>query len=379
MYLCLHRAKGTQASLCGNKFMAENKKISPAYIGFGMLTPVYIMSLDKLPKLNTGAIVHEVSDYVYDDAAIIACNLSQWGVPSAMIGTAVGDDLLGHYVAETLKKLGVQGKVRYTKKYRTPLEVNVSDRRGARTYFWQRSDEILDTLDTADLSLIRKAKLLYVDWYDGDHILRAMEEAKRYNVPVYLNFEHGHKKTELLKQYAGMVTVCQAVTDDAQIGKRQAMLTVARKLIKSGIKTAIITMAAQGCLVVQGEQIIRVHAPKVKAVDASGAGATFSSGFIFGYLNGWSLEETVRFAIAAASLKVTRSGLTMFPVQAIQGLAVTLRVEHMIYRDNQFFEIEKLMKLPPNNPLVREARKLAERFLPKKKKEEMFKRRAYKA
>jgi sugar/nucleoside kinase (ribokinase family) len=359
--------------------MSPKKQTPPSYVGFGMLTPVYIMSLDRLPKLNTGAIVHQVSEYVYDDAAIIACNLSQWGVPTGMIGTAVGDDLLGHHVADTLKKMGVQGKVRFTKRYKTPLEVNISDKRGARTYFWQRSDEILGTLDTADLSLIKKSKLLYVDWYDGDHIVRAMEEARKHNVPVFLNFEHGHKHSELFKRYAGMVTICQAVTDAAQIGKKQAMLGVARKLIKAGIKIAIITMASQGCMVVQGEEIIRVHAPKVKAVDASGAGATFSSGFIYGYLNGWSLEEIVRFAIAAASLKVTRSGLAMFPVQAIQGLAVTLRVDHMIYRDNKFFEIEKLIKLPPNNPLVREARKLAERFLPKKKKEEMFKRKTFRA
>jgi len=128
-------------------------------------------------------------------------------------------------------------------------------------------------------------------------------------------------------------------------------------------------------MVVEGEQIIRVHAPRVKAVDGSGAGATFSSGFIYGRLNEWSLEETVRFAIAAASLKVTRSGLKMFPVQEIQGLARTLRVEHMIYRNNQFFELEKLLKLPPDNPLVKEARKLAKRFIPKKNKDEWFKRK----
>jgi bifunctional ADP-heptose synthase (sugar kinase/adenylyltransferase) len=156
------------------------------------------------------------------------------------------------------------------------------------------------------------------------------------------------------------------------------MLSLARKLIKAGIETAIITMASQGCMVVQGEAIIRVHAPRVKAVDGSGAGATFSSGFIYGILNEWTLEETVRFAIAAASLKVTRSGLEMFPVQEIQGLARALRVEHMIYRDNQFFELEKLLKLPPNNPLVKEARKLAERIMPKKKKDEMFKRKMLK-
>ncbi|MBI2330586.1 MAG: carbohydrate kinase family protein [Chloroflexi bacterium] len=355
--------------------MANRKSTNPSYVGYGMLTPVYIMSLDKLPKLNTGAVVHQVSEYVYDDAAIIACNLSQWGVPSGMIGTAVGDDLLGHHVSDTLKGMGVQGNVRFTKKYKTPLEVNVSDKKGARTYFWQRSEEILNTLDTASLSLIKNAKLLYVDWYDGDtHILRAMNEARRHNVPVFLNFEHGHQHPDLLRKYSGLVTVCQAVTDAAQLGKKQAMLGVARKLINSGIKTAIITMASQGCMAVQGDEIIRAYAPKVKAVDASGAGATFSSGFVYGYLNGWSLEETVRFAIAAASLKVTRSGLEMFPVSEIKGLARMVRIERMVYRGDRFRTIRKLLTLPPNsplmnNPLVKESQKLAQKILPKKKVE----------
>jgi sugar/nucleoside kinase (ribokinase family) len=344
--------------------MAKSNATHPAYVGFGMLTPVYIMALDKLPKRNTGAIVHEVSEYVYDDAAIIACNLRQWNVPTGMIGTSVGDDLLGHHIVDTLKALGVQGKVRFTKKYKTPLEVNVSDKKGARTYFWQRSPEILSTLDTADLSLLKGARLMYADWYDGDHIIRAMDEANRLGVPVFLNLEHGHKDSELLKKYAGRVTICQAVTDAAQIGKRQAMLSVAKKLFNAGIKTAIITMASQGCLVVQGEKIVRVYAPKVRAVDGSGAGATFSSGFIYGYLNGWSLEESVRFAIAAASLKVTHSGLKMFPVKEIKALAGRLRVQHMVYRDDQFYTIKRFLRLPQedlfaDNPLVKEGRKLA--------------------
>lgn len=344
-----------------------NKQTSPAYVGFGMLTPVYIMALDKLPKHNTGAVVHQVSEYVYDDAAIIACNLSQWKIPSAMIGTSVGDDLLGHYVADTLKEMGVQGDVRFTKKYKTPLEVNVSDKLGARTYFWQRSPEILDTLNTADLTLLKDAEMLYVDWYDGDHIVRAMNEARRLGVPVFLNLEHGHSDPEIFEKLASRATICQAVTDDAQIGRKGAMLAVAKKLLKAGIKTAIITMAKQGCLVMQGDEIIRAYAPKVKAVDGSGAGATFSSGFIYGYLKGWDLEECVRFAIAAASLKVTRSGLKMFSVKEIKGLAATLRVERMVYRDNQFLELSEI--LSSESPLIQESKKLAQKFLPKKKTE----------
>ena len=100
-----------------------------------MLTPVTIMVLDKLPKHNTGALVREFSEFVFDDAAIIACLLRQWGMPTGMIGTTVGDDPRGHALADQLREWGVQGNVRFSSEFKTPMEVNVSDKTGARTYF----------------------------------------------------------------------------------------------------------------------------------------------------------------------------------------------------------------------------------------------------
>jgi sugar/nucleoside kinase (ribokinase family) len=303
------------------------------YVGFGMLTPVAIMVVGQLPEHNCGALVKEVSEFVFDDAAIIACLLRQWDVPTAMIGTTLGDDPRGHLLAGQLEAWGVEGKVRFSKEIKTPWEVDVSDETGARKYFWQRAPEVLATLDTADLSLIRGARLLYVDWYDGDHILRAMDEAISNNVPVFLNFEHGHADPELLKRYAGRATTCQAVTDAAQRGKVPP-LDVVLKLLEAGVQTALITMAEEGCLAVRGNDIIRVHAPDVHVVDGCGAGATFSAGFIFGQLKGWNLEESVRFATAAASLKVTRPGLVMFPLAEIQSLAAMLNIERLVLADH---------------------------------------------
>ncbi|HEY9153041.1 MAG TPA: hypothetical protein VIN60_09175, partial [Anaerolineales bacterium] len=115
---------------------------SPVYVGFGMLTSVAIMVVNQLPEHNTGAIVKDVNEFIFDDAAIIACLLRQWEVPTAMIGTTVGDDLRGHNLANQLKEWGVQSQVRFTKEFKTPLEVDVSDETGARTYFWQRSPEV---------------------------------------------------------------------------------------------------------------------------------------------------------------------------------------------------------------------------------------------
>jgi sugar/nucleoside kinase (ribokinase family) len=102
---------------------------------------------------------------------------------------------------------------------------------------------------------------------------------------------------------------------------------VARKLQRVGIKTALITLAGEGCLGLQGSEVVRVHAPEVEAVDGCGAGATFSSGFIYAYLHGWPLAEALRFATSAASLKVTRVGYEMFAVDQIMAAGAKLKVE----------------------------------------------------
>jgi ribokinase len=294
-----------------------------------MLTPAAIMVVEQLPAYNTGALVKEISEFIFDDAAIIACLLRQWDIPTAMIGTTVGDDARGHGLADQLKTWGVQGEVRHSKEIRTPWEVDVSDNTGARTYFWERTPDVLTTLDTADLSLLEGASILYVDWYDGDHILRAIAEATRLGVPVFLNFEHGHTDPELLNRYAGRATFCQAVTDTAQRSDLPP-LEVAQKLLKTGVQTALITMANAGCLAARGSEVVRVYAPAVSVVDGCGAGATFSTGFIFGYFLGWDLEKSARFATAAASLKVTRPGLQMFPIDEINALAAQLPVEYPV-------------------------------------------------
>lgn len=308
--------------------MDNQNSTPPAYVGFGMLTPVAILVVEQLPEHNTGALIKDSSEFIFDDAAIVACLLRQWDVPTGMIGTAVGDDNRGHNLARQLEEWGVQGEVRFSKEIKTPLEVDISDQTGARTYFWQREKHVLDTLDTADLSLLRGAQMLYVDWYDGDHIVRAMDEAARFGVPVFLNLEHAHTDPALLARYAGRACICQAVTDAAQKDESDP-LEVARKLIRTGIETAIITLASEGSLIVSGDEILRVHAPHMVAVDGCGAGATFSAGFIYGRLQCWSLEESVRFATAAASLKVTRAGLEMFPLEEINALASQIEVERL--------------------------------------------------
>jgi len=293
-------------------------------ICFGMIAPAVVLRVDDFPAPNTGALVRDAVEFISDDAAIVAGVLRGWKVQTGLIGTTLGDDERWRRAARRLKELGILGKMRFSKKIATPYEVNISDATGARTYFWQRDPRVLATLDTAPLDLLDRAKILYVDWYDGIHILRAMRAARARGIPVFLNFEHGHCDPDLLARYAPFTTICQATTDAAQRGRDAR--TVARKLLDAGIATALVTLAGDGCLAATRAQTMRVRAPRVEIVDGCGAGATFSAGFLYGFLRGWNLETSTRFAIAAASLKVGTLGPRAFPLARIKTLARRLTI-----------------------------------------------------
>lgn len=283
-----------------------------------MIVPALTFVVDEFPQHNTGAVIQKVAEFISDDAAIVAGLLRGWSVRSGLIGTTLGNDARGIAAIRKLKQIGIVGNFRSSRSFPTPHEVNVSDRTGHRTYFWQRDPHVLATLDTADLSLLTHAKMLYVDWYDGDHILRPMRKAARLHIPVFLNLEHEHQFPRALK-YARHATIVQANTNAAQRGGDA--VAIARRILDCGAQTVLMTLAGEGCIAITREKMIRVGAPRIKVVDGCGAGAAFSAGFIYAHLRGWDLERSVRFAIAVGSFKCTRVGLDPLPLQSIMRLA----------------------------------------------------------
>ena len=151
----------------------------PNVVCFGMITPATVLVVDEFPEHNAGAVWRERADFISDDAAIVSVLLKQWGMQTGLIGTALGDDAAGRDVAGKLSTLGVSGTFLISDQIETPYEVNISDSSGSRTYFWKKDPAILSTLDQADLSMIAGSKMVYADWYDGHHVLRAMTELRR--------------------------------------------------------------------------------------------------------------------------------------------------------------------------------------------------------
>jgi ribokinase len=83
---------------------------------------------------------------------------------------------------------------------------------------------------------------------------------------------------------------------------------MARKLLGFGPTLVALTMGSEGSILATDRETIVAPPFRVNVVDTTGAGDAFMGGLSYGLLQGWSLEETGRFANACAALCCTALG-----------------------------------------------------------------------
>ena len=70
----------------------------------------------------------------------------------------------------------------------------------------------------------------------------------------------------------------------------------------------LITCGEQGVLYVDDDEIIKFKAPKVDAIDTTGAGDAFVGSFVYGLSKDLKVNDAINLAIDKASLSVTKRG-----------------------------------------------------------------------
>ncbi len=98
-------------------------------------------------------------------------------------------------------------------------------------------------------------------------------------------------------------------TEAEQMSGEPDPLAAAQALLKRGPKQVLVTLGAQGALLVTNEGSQTVAAAAVKAVDTVGAGDTFVGGLATGLAEGMSAIAAVRLGQSAAAIAVSRSGV----------------------------------------------------------------------
>jgi len=78
----------------------------------------------------------------------------------------------------------------------------------------------------------------------------------------------------------------------------------------SRVEALAIKLGADGALGVRKGARVRVASIPVKVMDTVGAGDSFDAGFLYGYLNQWSLEKSLRLACVCGALSTQQAGGT---------------------------------------------------------------------
>jgi sugar/nucleoside kinase (ribokinase family) len=108
-----------------------------------------------------------------------------------------------------------------------------------------------------------------------------------------------------------------AQTDILFINETEALqLTRARdvgaalKSLGARVGCAVVKLGPKGAVAVRGGEVAKARGFKVEALDTTGAGDTFASGFVSAHLRGLSLEECLRTGNACGALSTLKAGGT---------------------------------------------------------------------
>ncbi|AUS95997.1 hypothetical protein CDQ84_02795 [Clostridium thermosuccinogenes] len=263
--------------------------------------------LEKFPELGKEMVCE---DFMIKPggAANTPVALTRLGMKTAYV-TTIGGDTAGNIIYEYLKKTGLDmSSIIYDESQRTNVSavLSIGKERGFATYFAKANEEM-------ELKRIQEIapRCRHLHTYIHDCLnMPMLEIAKKNNMT--LSVDTAWDESIKLKDIKHIIenadvfmtneveACCLTETDDAE---------KALSLLGEHAKILVIKLGGKGSIVKRGDKIIRVPAAEVgEALDTTGAGDLYGAGFVYGYLKGWDLEETARFASASGSLAVTFYG-----------------------------------------------------------------------
>ena len=83
---------------------------------------------------------------------------------------------------------------------------------------------------------------------------------------------------------------------------------IVRRFNSWGASIAVLTLGERGCVIGVPNKVIRVPAQPGKVIDTTGAGDSFSTAFLIGYLETGDVEWSAQFGAAAVIHVIERTG-----------------------------------------------------------------------
>jgi sulfofructose kinase len=158
-----------------------------------------------------------------------------------------------------------------------------------------------------DRDWIINAHALHVDGYDTAAATLAAKWARAAGIPVTADLDDTYPGVEELIENIDYLIVSRDFP--CRLMAEADLKTALRKMqLRYGCRLTAATLGPDGVLAWDGAEFHARPAYRVPVVDTTGAGDIFHAGFIYGMLQGWSLERQLDFSCAAAAINCMADG-----------------------------------------------------------------------
>lgn len=273
----------------------------------------------RLPRPGELVVTEQLVLNIGGCAANTAMDLARLGVRVGVTG-AIGGDIFGRFVAETLSAGGVDtaGLVRLDHVGTAgTLIVNVAgeDRRyihsiGANAHF---------TAASIPLALVEQARVLYIGGFllmpamTGRALAEVFRHAKRHGVQTVLDVVipgPGDHLSELADVLPETDLFLPNADEGIEITGCTDPILQAEAYRAAGAKTVVVTCGRQGSILISDDVRLKAGTYPVDYVDGTGAGDAFDAGYIAALLAGHDPANCLRFATALGASCVRAIGAT---------------------------------------------------------------------
>jgi sugar/nucleoside kinase (ribokinase family) len=294
----------------------------------GELNPDLILSgPDMMPRFGQGEVlVEDAALDIGSSGAIFATAAARLGLRMGIVGV-VGKDEFGGFMLRQLADRGVDvSPAVIDETLKTGLSVilsRVTDR-AILTYSGAigklRAEQVKDELLTQSRHLHITGYFLQTDLQRGLPDLLSRAKGHGLTTSLDTNWDPEEKWGDELGAAYPQIDVLLPNTQEARLlGRGRDWREGARALSEQG-PTVVVKRGAEGAAAVMGEQTIEVDAIKTEVADTTGAGDNFDAGFLYGYLAGWPIEQSLRLGAACGSLSTQAIGGTAYPLTLDEAL-----------------------------------------------------------
>lgn len=268
--------------------------------------------------------VQDFSTHLGGSAANTCVALSKLGVSSDLV-TCISDDAIGEYIFKKLEDFNIGSNLcrRVDKKFQTQVAVVETILKNNQSILYRNNScdlqldkEDIDKINFQDYSAVFISGTALSSSPSREAVFYASEKASTLSIPLIMdmdyrayNWESDEIKSNIYKKIMKEMDIIIGNDLEFNIANNSTDgLQLAKDFINKKPSIIIYKMGEKGSQVFTKEKELSFGIFKVEAIKPTGAGDAFNGGFISSFLQGFSLEDSIKRGSANAAIVVTKVG-----------------------------------------------------------------------